>query len=608
MSLEKTIAVMFENSEQNKVAFDARQKNDGTNDVLPRPNNDKAPNTATERNRNRIAQIKTKIIDDQYHPEEPLVDEEIVTTGQRGTNTPSGPMFRGRSPVKNATFNYGGDGNISSYVERLNKKTGDITATSQTALTQGSKNNKQTYTDSITSVTNPAKPGVNNTKSNRTLITKQVRAEAKEHNMTLDEKKKMSKADIAALEDPKGTIDAKDFAALRAGKHKTMKEEKATYCGACGKIHRKGKCNMKEEIELDEVSNKKLDAYRQKAFADQPSGNDGSDKYRKRKFGRDLAFAKQTGRAKVRATKEEFEQVDEVLDTLPKMTRYVAAHNASHDKAIKTGDKETARKRQRGSKLFTTAFNKANKIQKEEFEHIDEMFSEIALFASERFGSNDIGEKVAIAIVNKLYEELEPLFEASGEYVTMKKVNRKKTVRNNPALIGKYKSMGWVMAENQITFDERLDQIFEAIEVTKRARGRPRKNPPVDPNAPKRPRGRPTKVADASTTAGKEDLKNPNTLHLNLKRAADQGELGNVMHTFANGDTATINPGHAKQFMARHSQIKSSNDKDTLLRHAHSSPQAFMSMVKGETAPTETKKGIALGGSARLKALLGKED
>lgn len=67
-----------------------------------------------------------------------------------------------------------------------------------------------------------------------------------------------------------------------------------------------------ESVELDEVSDKKLDAYRQKAFADQPSGDDGSDKYRKRKFGRDLAFAKQTGRAKVLATKEEVEQIDEL--------------------------------------------------------------------------------------------------------------------------------------------------------------------------------------------------------------------------------------------------------------------------------------------------------
>jgi hypothetical protein len=75
--------------------------------------------------------------------------------------------------------------------------------------------------------------------------------------------------------------------------------------------HRNVKPDMYEEAELDEVSDKMLDRYRQKAFADQPSGDDGSDKYRKRKFGRDLAFAKQTGRAKVLATKEEVD-LDEV--------------------------------------------------------------------------------------------------------------------------------------------------------------------------------------------------------------------------------------------------------------------------------------------------------
>lgn len=87
--------------------------------------------------------------------------------------------------------------------------------------------------------------------------------------------------------------------------------------------------NRKESVELDEVSDKKLDAYRQKAFADQPSGDDGSDKYRKRKFGRDLAFAKQTGRAKVLATKEEAEldeasdlRVTKVYNKFPKKAKY----------------------------------------------------------------------------------------------------------------------------------------------------------------------------------------------------------------------------------------------------------------------------------------------
>lgn len=60
-----------------------------------------------------------------------------------------------------------------------------------------------------------------------------------------------------------------------------------------------------EEVELDEVSDKLLDRYRQKAFTDQPSTDDGSGKYSKRQRGRALAFDKQVGRAKVRSTNEE---------------------------------------------------------------------------------------------------------------------------------------------------------------------------------------------------------------------------------------------------------------------------------------------------------------
>jgi hypothetical protein len=88
-----------------------------------------------------------------------------------------------------------------------------------------------------------------------------------------------------------------------------------------------------ESVELDEVSDKMLDRYRQKAFADQPSGDDGSNKYRKRKFGRDLAFDKQTGRAKVLATKEEVElaeadlRITKVYNKFPKKATY-AVHSS----------------------------------------------------------------------------------------------------------------------------------------------------------------------------------------------------------------------------------------------------------------------------------------
>jgi hypothetical protein len=100
-----------------------------------------------------------------------------------------------------------------------------------------------------------------------------------------------------------------------------------------------------EEVELDEVSDKKLDAYRQKAFADQPSGDDGSDKYRKRKFGRDLAFSKQTGRAKVLATKEEVEQIDEIskktlVNYMDKSKKQTADIQKKFKKGTETKDDE----------------------------------------------------------------------------------------------------------------------------------------------------------------------------------------------------------------------------------------------------------------------------
>ena len=51
--------------------------------------------------------------------------------------------------------------------------------------------------------------------------------QVQENENELLEKKKMTKADIAALKEPKGSIDANDLAALRAGEHKKKKVEEA---------------------------------------------------------------------------------------------------------------------------------------------------------------------------------------------------------------------------------------------------------------------------------------------------------------------------------------------------------------------------------------------
>ena len=75
---------------------------------------------------------------------------------------------------------------------------------------------------------------------------------------------------------------------------------------------------VKEEAEIiREISAKAVDSYREKAYAQQPAGDDGSQLYKKRKAGRDMAFKKVTHGAKVMA-KEGAEQISELSNKVLK--------------------------------------------------------------------------------------------------------------------------------------------------------------------------------------------------------------------------------------------------------------------------------------------------
>lgn len=61
-----------------------------------------------------------------------------------------------------------------------------------------------------------------------------------------------------------------------------------------------------EDLEsIEELRAATIDSYRKKAYDQQPAGDDGSQLYKKRKTGRDLAFKKVTHGAKIMATEEE---------------------------------------------------------------------------------------------------------------------------------------------------------------------------------------------------------------------------------------------------------------------------------------------------------------
>jgi hypothetical protein len=137
------------------------------------------------------------------------------------------------------------------------------------------------------------------------------------------------------------------------------------------------KASANEAFEqIDEISAKTVGSYREKAYAQQPAGDDGSQLFKKRKAGRDMAFKKVTHGAKVMA-KEESEQIDELSkDT---MGRYInkakdsidtASYRQGTREALGISSKALEKKLTKRHKGIETA---VKKLTKEESEQIDEL-------------------------------------------------------------------------------------------------------------------------------------------------------------------------------------------------------------------------------------------
>lgn len=113
--------------------------------------------------------------------------------------------------------------------------------------------------------------------------------------------------------------------------------------------HAEGKkAKLNEEVsiddsfeQIDEISAQTVGSYREKAYAQQPAGDDGSQLYKKRKAGRDMAFKKVTHGAKVMAKEEAGKQHIEVTHvTGQKSKKPVHPDNAfkalNHYKSLST--------------------------------------------------------------------------------------------------------------------------------------------------------------------------------------------------------------------------------------------------------------------------------
>ena len=121
---------------------------------------------------------------------------------------------------------------------------------------------------------------------------------------------------------------------------------------------------MQEENQLDELRKLKspmdvlgymMKARKQignmNAYDISPEGDEAMKTGKKRTDGM-KNLMKKAKRAQKKGMQEEAEELDEVLDTVPKAVDHINKHNASHKKAIETGDKNTMRKREKGEELL----------------------------------------------------------------------------------------------------------------------------------------------------------------------------------------------------------------------------------------------------------------
>lgn len=484
---------------------------------------------------------------------------------------------------------------------------------------------------------------------------KQVLANEEE----LNEKKKMTKADIAALKEPKGEIDAGDLAALRAGEHKKkMKTEEKEESAAEEKAEKKHNntpagvecpvCGMKacptvkeEAEELDE-----LKGYQGK------SGQKALYKLHTRAFKRldkaiDAKDPKTTGRnARVMdmaydRMKEEVEQTDEGVRSIARSSRTWADKKTSTDIAKKhspkaytpPGTPSKAEMRKTGEDALRRFIAKGRKITREEVENevetLDEAQFLMIIKGSERkrIRNNPIeiarARKEGWAISEETVSEasaLSALGTQQKKATIQREVQQKKAMYAKKDAVDKQKfsrSMQKIHAGDEVEMDKKnvfmeraiailgeeyADLSFEelVLEAEKKARGRPRKHPPKDPNAPKRPRGRPKKGSSSPILAKGAPQKPADTdkdrehIVMGLRKAISLRGEHHVK--FADGSSHKIPAEHAQRALKMHDSLSKPSEKMVFARKLAASHDSFKKALADKNPGGEEKKktGITL--------------
>lgn len=331
----------------------------------------------------------------------------------------------------------------------------------------------------------------------------------------------------------------------------------------------------KEVEQIDEISKDTIQNYRAKAVKSHHMANvtgDSKTQAKRAKYGHlsidkmskshhdsmDRDFEKlgstaRTKRPKVYAS-ESTEQIYEVLNTVSSRNSYRKKATDSLDSAIKSGDKSTMIKRDKG---LDRVYDKTIKSMKKE------EFIEKAI--------DMLGE----GVLDLSFDELRQLLEAE----------QAKRGRGRPASAA-------TLAKRAAEAEMRS----KGQEPVKRGRGRPKKGEgPVSIAKTSEPA---KSAPAASTPAPSQDAGDTQHILVQLRKAStnEPGEAGSGKNTikYLNGTTGQVTADQARKALSMHDNLKTSGDRFKAQRRMGGSHEGLTGFISGKGETTSAKPKVSL--------------